>query len=73
MLPKYLTLILTFLFFSLESRDLLGFYCRASIRYYAFFNVDSSTKFWQSYFTRKRSWCGGFSFPLSNNNKLKAR
>ena len=27
MLPKYLTLILTFYLISLESRDLLGFYC----------------------------------------------
>ena len=33
MLTKYLTLILTFFFISLESRDLLGFYCIASIVY----------------------------------------
>ena len=34
MLPKYFTLILTFLFFfSPESTDLQGFYCRASIVY----------------------------------------
>ena len=32
MLPKYFTLISTFLF-DCESRDLLGFYCRASIVY----------------------------------------
>ena len=33
MLPKYFTLILTFYLISLESRDLLGFYCRTSIAY----------------------------------------
>ena len=33
MLLKYLTLIFTFLFDFTESRDLLGFYCRASIVY----------------------------------------
>ena len=33
MLPKYFRLILTFYLISPESRDLLGFYCRASIVY----------------------------------------
>ena len=33
MLPKYFTLILMFYLISPESRDLLGFYCRASIVY----------------------------------------
>ena len=33
MLPNYFTLILTFYLISPASRDLLGFYCRASIVY----------------------------------------
>ena len=47
MLLKYLTLIFTFYLISLESRDLLGFYCRASIVYdiMLFFNVDFDIKF----------------------------
>ena len=33
MLPKYFASILTFYLISPESRDFLGFYCRASIAY----------------------------------------
>ena len=33
MLPKYFTLILRFYLTSPESRDLLGFYCKASVVY----------------------------------------
>ena len=44
---KKLTLISHFYLISLESRDLLGFYCGASIVYdiMPIFNLDFNTKF----------------------------
>ena len=60
MLPKPHIDFNVFYLISLESRDLLGLYCRASIVYdICFFNVDFNTKFYQSYFRRKRSWRDG--------------